>query len=108
MIRIDDEGHIVIEVNGTSYDLSASEEYSSFLLWVTSPGGDVSIDAEAFQVADDLTGSERDKAERYAEFLTNFASRREEKLAELNKTRSPEEREAEVKEFIDRLIKRES
>ncbi len=108
MIKTDNKVQIVIEVNGTSYDLSASEEYSSFLLWVTSPRSDVSIGAEAFQVADDLAESERDKAERYAEFLADFASRREEKLVELNESHSAEEREAGVKLFIERLNQKDS
>lgn len=108
MIRSNDKGQIVVEANGESYNLSVSEEYSSFLLWITTPNSDITIDEKTFQVADDSAESERDKAKRYAEFLTDFAKRRKERLAELNKSLSPEVREARVNEFIDRLNQKDS
>lgn len=108
MIRSNVKGQIVVEANGKPYNLSVSEEYSNFLLWITTPNSDIAIDEKTFQVADDLAESERGKAERYAEFLADFAKRRKERLAEMNKSLSPEVREARVNEFIDRLNQKDS
>lgn len=103
MIRSNDKGQIVVEANGESYNLSVSEEYSSFLLWITTPNSDITIDEKTFQVADDSAESERDKAKRYAEFLTDFAKRRKKRLDELDQLLPSKEREDRVNAFIGRL-----
>ena len=54
MIKTSSNGNIVIEVGGRSYDLSVSNQYADFLLWVTSPDEKTVIDQDMFKVAEDV------------------------------------------------------
>lgn len=102
MISINDEGHIIVELKNTSYDIS-SKQYTDFLLWITSPERDVQIDADDFRVSDSLSDTDKQKAERYSKFLTDFIKKRELKLSDLDRTIPSEMREKEINDFIEKL-----
>ena len=126
MITCDKAGNIVIRINNAAYDLSNSNQYADFLLWVTSPvenaipdedaapdeneapGKNPTIDADAFKVDDDIPEEHRAKASRYAEFLVEYASRRQDKLTEMAKTLTTEQRENQIQAFIKRLKSEEA
>lgn len=126
MITCDEAGNIVIRINNAAYDLSNSNQYADFLLWVTSPvenaipdedaapdeneapGKNSTIDADAFKVDDDIPEEHRAKASRYAAFLVEYASRRQDKLTEMAKTLTTEQRENEIQAFIKRLKSEEA
>lgn len=132
MITCDEAGNIVIRINNDAYDLSNSNQYADFLLWVTSPvenampdegatpdedagsdeneapGNKSTIDADAFKVDDDIPEEHRAKASRYAEFLVEYAGRRQDKLTKMAKTLTTEQRENEIQAFIKRLKSKEA
>lgn len=126
MITCDEAGNIVIRINNAAYNLSNSNQYADFLLWVTSPvenaipdedavpdeneapGKNSTIDADAFKVDDDIPEEHRAKASRYAVFLVEYASRRQDKLTEMAKTLTTEQRENEIQAFIKRLKSEEA
>lgn len=127
MIMCDESGNIVVKIDDAVYDLSNSEQYAGFLLWVTSPEKNAvpdegatpdenavpddnempdkkpTIDDDVFEVDVNIPEEYRAKASRYAEFLIDYSHRRQEKLAEMAKTLTTEQREKEIQEFIKRL-----
>ena len=103
MIKTSSNGNIVIEVGGRSYDLSVSDQYADFLLWVTSPDEKTVIDQDTFKVAEDVPEEHQAKAARYAEFLTDYSQRRQSKLNESKQMLVIDQREADIKAFISRL-----
>jgi len=103
MIKTSSSGNIVIEAGGRSYDLSISDQYADFLLWVTSPDEKVDIDQDTFKVAEDVPEEHQAKAARYAEFLTDYSQRRQNKLNEIKQTLTTDQRENDIKAFISRL-----
>lgn len=108
MITCNESGGIVVKVNDAVYDFSNSEQYANFLLWVTSPDAKAVIGDGAFKVDDDIPQEHRAKAHRYAEFLIDYAHRRQSKLAEMAKTLTTEQREKDIKAFIARLQSNEA
>ena len=74
MIKTDADGEIVVEANGTTYNLSNTESYTAFLMWITSPNEANAVPVSAFEVELDLHGDLAAKATRYSEFLKDFAS----------------------------------
>ncbi|WP_283171673.1 hypothetical protein [Curtanaerobium respiraculi] len=127
MITCDESGSIVVKIDDAAYDLSNSEQYADFLFWVTSPEKNAvpdegatpdenaapddnempdkkpTIDDDVFKVDDNIPKEYRAKASRYAEFLIEYAHRRQDKLAEMAKTLPTEQREKEIQAFIKRL-----
>lgn len=103
MIEASISGNIVIKAGGRSYDLSVSDQYTDFLLWVTSPDEKAAIDEDAFTVADDVPKEHREKADRYAEFLKDYSQRRQIKLSEIKQGLTTDQREDDIKAFISRL-----
>lgn len=108
MIKTSSNGNIVIEVGGRSYDLSVSDQYADFLLWVTSPDEKTVIDQDMFKVAEDVPEEHQAKAARYADFLTDYSQRRQSKLNDIRKTLNTDQREADIKAFIERLANTEA
>ena len=108
MIKTSSNGNIVIEVGGRSYDLSVSDQYADFLLWVTSPDEKTVIDQDMFKVAEDVPEEHQAKAARYADFLTDYSQRRQSKLNDIRKTLNSDQREADIKAFIERLANTEA
>lgn len=103
MITCGTDGKIAVEANGRTYDLASSEQYADFLLWITNPAATVSIDEGAFVVDVSTPEPNRAKAERYAEFLKEFANRRKSKLDGMDGSQTALEREASINAFIERL-----
>lgn len=103
MIDTSTSGNILIKVDGRSYDLSVSDQYADFLLWVTSPDEKVAIDEDTFKVAEDVPIEHREKAARYAEFLTDYSQRRLTRLSEIKQGLTTDQREDDIKSFISRL-----
>lgn len=103
MIETSTSGNILIKANGRLYDLSVSDQYADFLLWVTSPDEKAAIDEDAFRVAEDVPIEHREKAARYAEFLTDYSQRRQNKLSEIKQGLTTDQREDDIKAFISRL-----
>lgn len=105
MIKTSSSGDIEIEAGGKIYNLSVSDQYADFLLWVTSPDEKEVIDEDAFKVAGDVPQEYREKAARYAEFLTDYSQRRRAKLSEMRQELTTDQREDDIKAFISRLKK---
>lgn len=103
MITCNESGSIVVKIDDIEYDLSISEQYTDFLLRATSTDAKEVIDADAFKVDDGILEEHRGKAFRYAEFLIEYARRRQNKLAEMAKTRTTEQQEKDINAFIARL-----
>ena len=108
MIKTSSNGNIVIEVGGRSYDLSVSDQYADFLLWVTSPDEKTVIDQDTFKVAEDVPEEHQAKAARYADFLTDYSQRRQSKLNDIKQTLNTDQRESDIKAFIERLANTEA
>jgi predicted heme/steroid binding protein len=108
MIKTSSNGNIVIEVGGRSYDLSVSDQYADFLLWVTSPDKKTVIDQDTFKVAEDVPEEYQAKAARYADFLTDYSQRRQGKLNDIKQTLNTDQRESDIKAFIERLANTEA
>lgn len=103
MITCNESGNIVVIIDDTAYNLSNSEEYAAFLLWVTSPDEKVIIDDDKFMVDDDVLEEHRTTVSRYSEFLIDYAHRRQSRLDEAAKSLTAEQRENKIKIFIARL-----
>ena len=103
MITCDEVGNIIVKTDDDVYDLSNSEQYAKFLLWATSPDETVVIGDDAFKIAEDISEEYREKASRYEEFLRDYAQRRQEKLSEIAKGFTAEQREKDIRAFLDRL-----
>lgn len=103
MIKTNASGGIVVEVNDQVYSLSNTEQYTAFLMWLTSPDDVNAIPADAFKVDPNLSDELEAKATRYSHFLEDFAERREAKLAELEKSLTAEQRESAIDKFITEL-----
>lgn len=108
MIKTSSNGNIVIEVGGRSYDLSVSDQYADFLLWVTSPDEKTVIDQDTFKVAEDVPEEHQAKVARYADFLTDYSQRRQSKLNDIKQTLNTDQRESDIKTFIERLANTEA
>lgn len=100
MIKTDADGGIVVEANGTTYNLSNTESYTAFLMWITSPNEANAVPVSAFEVALDLHGDLAAKATRYSEFLKDFAQRRAIKLEQPGASLTSTQREGAIDEFI--------
>lgn len=81
MITCDNNGSVVVNANNCSYQLSNSDDYANFLLWLTSPNPADGIDGSAFEVDDNVPEEHRELAQRYAEFLAEFAEIRAKRLS---------------------------
>lgn len=103
MITINGDRHVIVQIDNARYDLSFAEQYSNFLLLVTSPDEDTPISLADFEIDPELDDSVRPIAERYSNFLTEFIKRREKKLGELKQDIPSEEREKAINDFIQRL-----
>jgi hypothetical protein len=106
MITCGTEGKILVQIGQDSFDLSVSDEYANLVLRLTSPDTRIQFNESDFAVDESLANESRDKAERYAQFLTDFLERRKAKLEE-DKTLSAEKREASIIEFIDNLKRKD-
>lgn len=103
MITISDSGSIVVVEDGKSYDLSVSNQYADFLLWITSPDENSPLSDDTFKVAESVPEEYQDKAARYAEFLSDYAQRRQAKLREMSQSLTSDQRESDIETFIARL-----
>lgn len=103
MIRADANGNIIVEVNGRVYSLSNTEQYTAFLMWLTSPDETSIVSPDDFSVMPGLPDEYAAKAMRYSEFLEDFARQRTVKLGELSKLLTSEQREAAIEKFITEL-----
>lgn len=102
MIKVSD-GSVILEVGETVFNLSNSSSYSDFLLWITNPDPHVVITSDSFVVEKTLSGEDREKAQRYADFLSSFAERRRVKLEEFKRRLPFDERRRQIQDFISEL-----
>lgn len=102
MITCGAAGNIIVRDGTESFDLSTSNGYSNLVLRLTSPDEREHFSAKLFEVDDNLAGTDRAKAERYSEFLSDYAKRREAKLEEIQDL-TAEQRRASISEFIRQL-----
>lgn len=105
MIKIGSQSQIIVEMSDKSYDLSQDNQYSDFLLYITSPESDIFIDKDSFQIDDSIQDDLKEKAERYSQFLVDYCEKRKMKLEELDKVLTWEERKNNVNKFIENLEK---
>lgn len=102
MITCGAEGKVIVQIGQESFDLSVSDEYAGLVLRLTSPDTRIQFSESDFAVDENLANENRAKAERYAQFLSDFLKRRKEKLEE-DGLLAPEKREASIIEFIEKL-----
>lgn len=101
MITCDNNGSIVVNANNCSYQLSNSDDYADFLLWLTSPNPADSIDDSAFEVDENVPEEHRELAQRYAEFLSEFAEIRKDRLSSKDKDSGYDQLKSRVNELIE-------
>ena len=102
MISVSD-GDVILEIDEEQFILTDSSSYSKFLLWITNPDPDVVVARDSFAVAEALTGEERERAQRYADFLDQFVEKRKAKLDEFKNELSFDVRRREIENFISAL-----
>lgn len=101
MIACDNNGSIVVNANNCSYQLSNSDDYTDFLLWLTSPNPADSIDDSAFEVDENVPEEHRELAQRYAEFLSEFAETRKDRLSSKDEDSGYDQLKSRVNELIE-------
>lgn len=101
MIACDNNGSIVVNANNCSYQLSNSDDYTDFLLWLTSPNPADSIDDSAFEVDENVPEEHRELAQRYAEFLSEFAEIRKDRLSSKDEDSGYDQLKSRVNELIE-------
>lgn len=101
MIACDNDGSIVVNANNCSYQLSSSDDYADFLLWLTSPNPADSIDDSAFEVDENVPEEHRELAQRYAEFLSEFAEIRKDRLSSKDEDSGYNQLKSRVNELIE-------
>jgi len=101
MIVCDNNGSIVVNANNCSYQLSNSDDYTDFLLWLTSPNPADSIDDSAFEVDENVPEEHRELAQRYAEFLSEFAEIRKDRLSSKDEDSGYDQLKSRVNELIE-------
>lgn len=108
MITCDDNGGILVDVDGRSYCLSDTEQYSEFLLRVTSPDPGDDIADASFEVDESVPEERRECAQRYADFLIDFAKARRERLSSKSEGCSYEQLQSKIEALIQSLQPPES
>lgn len=103
MITCSADGKISVNVDGKSYCLSDTEQYSEFLLLVTSPDLGDGIAEASFKVDDGVPEEYRECAQRYADFLIDFAKARRERLSSNGEGRSYEQLQSKIETLIQSL-----
>lgn len=103
MITCDKDGQILITNDQTSYNLADVDQYTEFLLWVTSPNRAACIDADAFEIDESISGSQLEKAKRYSSFLSSFAAKRMSLLDSSGSQEVGEQRLAEIRSLLGKL-----
>lgn len=101
MIVCDNNSSIVVNANNCSYQLSNSDDYTDFLLWLTSPNPADSIDDSAFEVDENVPEEHRELAQRYAEFLSEFAEIRKDRLSSKDEDSGYDQLKSRVNELIE-------
>lgn len=81
---------VIVKINVVAYDLSNSEQYADFLLWVTSYDNKKLIDGDAFKISGDIPEEYLAKVSMYMEFLVDYGQKRQNKLVEMAKTLTTE------------------
>lgn len=86
MINVIDSDSVIVEYNGSSYDISDNESYKDFLVLVTNPDPDVSFPASFYEIDDSISNPDlKAIAKRYSDFFKSFIDARSAKLDEINK-----------------------
>lgn len=101
MITCDNNDSIVVNANNCSYQLSNSDDYADFLLWLTSPNPADSIDDSAFEVDENVSEEHRELVQRYAAFLTEFAEIRKDHLSSKDEDSGYDQLKSRVNELIE-------
>lgn len=102
MITCGSDGRVIVNMDGSSFDLSVSDQYADLVLLLTSPDERVQVVESDFEVDEMLDGDNKAKAERYSAFICSFLKKRKEKLNE-DLAITAEKREASINELIDYL-----
>ncbi|WP_298579895.1 hypothetical protein [uncultured Olegusella sp.] len=103
MITCDENGAVVVKVNDTSYNLSKTDQYTDFLMWITAPDPAVAIDEAMLEVDPSCPSEAIEKLNRYKEFLAAFVNRREALLEKAPTSAAGSQRISEINSLVDRL-----
>lgn len=117
MLKIDQNDHVVVDLQSGSFDLSDSTQYREFLLWITIPKKEVAsdengkecetttaVDSERdFSIDENASAEEKVILQRYQEFFNSFVEKRNEIIANNTNNEGNEDRIKKIKEFADRL-----
>lgn len=83
MIKINNNGNVEVRVSSSQhFDLSNSDEYTRFLLWITSPIDDDTIKADVFELDPEVEPERREELERYSLFFNDFLACRKDIINE--------------------------
>lgn len=103
MIKSNENGEVIIEIDGIEYNLSVNDQYVELLLKLTSPNRSEILE-ENFAVCQNVQAEYIEKMVRYSHFLIDFLRIRNEVLDEAEKSGTGEdERLSEIEEFIGYL-----
>ena len=117
MLKIDQNDHVVVDLQSGSFDLSDSTQYREFLLWITIPKKEVTsdengkecetttaVDSERdFSIDENASAEEKVILQRYQEFFNSFVEKRNEIIANNTNNEGNEDRIKKIKEVADRL-----
>ena len=109
MITINEGGNVSFINDASTYDLSISEDYKKFLIWLTSPDETQEIEEDIFAPDAGAPATEQAKLERYSDFFKSFLRKRNSILAEATAAgRTNEKRVSEMRSLINELKEEET
>lgn len=81
MIKISAGQSVSVEINGREYSIDSDEQYRKLLIVLTNPDPSVDFAESDFSIDPGISDPDLEAvATRYAEFFSDFATRRREKL----------------------------
>ena len=109
MLTINEDGNVSFVNDADTYDLSLSEDYQRFLIWLTSPDETQEIEESIFDSDTSAPATDQAKLERYSDFLKSFLSKRSSVFAEATAAgRTNEKRVSEMQSLINELKEEET
>lgn len=103
MLTVDNDGNVMFKLNDDScFNLSNSNEYIDFLMWITNPDPEAEIEQDAFNIVETNDADTAAKLRRYSDFLKDFAEKRTQLLAECTSL-TGKEREKKIEELLANL-----
>lgn len=104
MITINGDGNVNFTNDTNTYDLSLSDDYQSFLIWLTSPDETQEIKEAIFDPDGSAPPADQAKLQRYSVFFKSFLHKRHSIFEEATAAgRTNEMRTSEMQSLINEL-----